>query len=122
MVLRCKQNRVDHNIYADRYKTSSLLLPNIQHQTLQIRLILLRPESTRTMQFFYALLPLIPVAAVNTCSKIFQGPRVSISMIVTSAGCHLTLYTGPNQSSPNGSPIRFDTGAAVCWSIEWGWV
>lgn len=37
-------------------------------------------------------------------------------MIVTSAGCHLTLYTGPNQSSPNGSPIRFDTGAAVCWS------
>ena len=65
MVLHCKQNRVDHNIYADRYKTSSLFLPNIQHQILQIRLILLRPEFTRTMQFLYALLPLIPLAAAN---------------------------------------------------------
>ncbi|KAH6875476.1 hypothetical protein BKA58DRAFT_437454 [Alternaria rosae] len=93
------------------------------------------------MQFLYALLPLIPIAAANGrirftsfdhpgCAGFeetydlnpapvkgnFPGPRGSINMIVTSAGCHLTLYTGPNQSSPNGGPIRFDTGAAVCWS------
>ena len=65
MVLHCKQNRVDHNIYEDRYKTSSLFLPDIQHQTPQLRSILFRPESTRTMQFLFALLPLIPVAAAN---------------------------------------------------------
>ena len=65
MVLHCKQNPVDHDIYADRYKRSSLFLPNIQHQTLQIRSILFRPESTRTMQFLYALLPLISLAAAN---------------------------------------------------------
>ena len=65
MLLHCEQNPEDHDIYADRYKTPSLFLPNIQHHTLQIPLILFRQESTRTMQFLYVLLPLIPLAAAN---------------------------------------------------------
>ncbi|KAI4628899.1 uncharacterized protein J4E88_000606 [Alternaria novae-zelandiae] len=93
------------------------------------------------MQFLYALLPLLPLAAANGRIRFnsfdhpgcqgfeenydlnpavvkgnFPGPRGSIQMLVTSPGCHLTLYTGPNQSQTNGGNLRIDTGVAACFS------
>ncbi|KAI4960240.1 hypothetical protein J4E86_001862 [Alternaria arbusti] len=80
------------------------------------------------MQFLYALLPLISLAAANGrirftsfdhpgCAGFEETYDLNPAPVKGNfPGCHLTLYTGPNQSSPNGSPIRFDTGAAVCWS------
>lgn len=108
------------------------------------------------MQFLYALLPLLPLAAANgrihfnafdhiNCqgfeeiydlnpatvkgnfpgrpkihevirySNSLSGPRGAIQILQTSAGCHLTLYTGTNQSPDDGSRLRIPTDTAACW-------
>jgi hypothetical protein len=45
-----------------------------------------------------------------------QGPRGAIQILETSAGCHLTLYTGSNQSPDDGSRLIIPTDNAECFS------
>ncbi|RYN45503.1 hypothetical protein AA0114_g8886 [Alternaria tenuissima] len=92
------------------------------------------------MQLFYALLPLLPLVAANgrirfnafdhvncqgfeenydlnpaTVKGNFPGPRGAIQILQTFAGCHLTLYTGANQSPNDGSKLRIPTDSANCF-------
>ncbi|EMD62875.1 hypothetical protein COCSADRAFT_37766 [Bipolaris sorokiniana ND90Pr] len=92
------------------------------------------------MQFFYALLSLLPLAAANgrvrfnafdhincqgfeenydlnpaTVKGNFPGPRGAIQILQTSPGCHITLYTGYNQSPNDGSRLAIPTDNANCY-------
>ncbi|KAG9189994.1 hypothetical protein G6011_08082 [Alternaria panax] len=92
------------------------------------------------MHFLYAILPLVPLAAANgrvnfnaygqiNCQGFeetyslnpavvkgnFPGPRGSIEILQTSAGCHLTLYTGVNQSPNDGTRLQIPTDNKVCY-------